>query len=146
MACQAAKRGTLCLSSTYAEDPHLCSLPPGRSPRGGGLLVTLQTGRTLVNHILVILWGLSVGRDIPQCPPESHKTGSVPSASSETHSRQWDTWKSCGTVGWGWGREWTAISDRVSSRNFGWLCQENIPWKMGGTCCYKDLVENLWLK
>lgn len=88
-------RCTLCLSSTYAEDPHLCSLPPGCSARGDSLSVTLQTGRTLVKHILVshTLWGLSAGPDTPQCPPESHKTGSVLFASSET-DRQWDTWKS----------------------------------------------------
>lgn len=35
------------------------------------------------------------------------------------------------------------IANRVSSRNFGWLCQGNNPWNMGGTYCYKDLVENL---
>lgn len=54
-ACQTAEmKTTFCLSSTHAEDPHIHSLPPGRSPRGHSLSVILLIGKALKKHVLVM--------------------------------------------------------------------------------------------
>lgn len=107
-----------------------------------GPQVTLLTGRALEKHTLVIPVVSVQVLYLANVHLNHARQGSRALPNSETETDLGDIWKSCGTVRWELWKKWMTDSDMVSNRNFRWLCQGNIPWKVESTYCCKDLIEN----